>query len=246
MVEADRLTGGQLPLGVGLRDLATLEAFEPGANGVALAWLEAALERAGSRVSGGERGWFPGPASSGRSHLLQAACHARRAAGGRAIYLTPDVIREHPEAVLDGLESCDLVALDDLELLAGREDAELALFGLCNRLQERGGLLLVAASEPPQGCDWHLPDLASRLAQAAVFRLRPLDDEGRLRALLRRSRIRGIDLDGRTARFILTRFPRDPEALFALLDDLDEASLSARRRVTIPFVKALIEARSCA
>jgi DnaA family protein len=244
MVEASRLTGGQLPLGVGLRDLATLEAFEPGANGAALAWLETALSRIGDPTVGGERGWFLGPGSSGRSHLLQAACHARRAAGGRAIYLTPDVIREHPEAVLDGLERCDLVALDDLDLLAGNRDAELALFGLWNRLQGQGGLLLMAASAPPQGCDWTLPDLASRLAQAVVFRLRPLDDEGRLQALLRRSRIRGIDLDERTARFILARFPRDPAALFALLDDLDEASLSARRRVTIPFVKALIEARS--
>ena len=48
---------------------------------------------------------------------------------------------------------------------------------------------------------------------------------------------RGIELDARTVDYILTHHARDAAALFALLDDLDLASLSAQRRVTIPFVR---------
>ncbi|MEE4382382.1 MAG: DnaA regulatory inactivator Hda [Pseudomonadales bacterium] len=233
----------QLPLGVGLRDAATFEAFEPAANGVALGWLRRAVAAAG--VPGlGERGWFWGGAGSGRTHLLQAACHAAVADGASAICLPAAAIAEAPGAVLDGLEQCRVVAIDDAGPLAGEDGCERALFDLCNRLQARGGLLLVAADGAPLAYRWGLPDLASRLAAAAVFRLRPLDDDGRVAALQRRARLRGMTLPGRTARFILARFPRDAEALFALLDELDTASLSAQRPLTVPFVRELLAGRT--
>jgi DnaA family protein len=235
--------GRQIPLGVRLRDAATLGAFEPGENAAALAWLTGVLA-APPAPGAGERGWFWGPATAGRSHLLEGACHACVDAGGAAIYLTPEVVAAAPESVLDGLERCALVAVDDVDALAGDGAAEAALFDLANRTQAAGTVLLLAAGGAPLACDFRLPDLVSRFAAATVFRLRPLDDEGRVRALRRRAARRGIDLDLRTARYVLTRFSRDPRALFALLDDLDVASLSAQRRITVPFVRELLAERS--
>ncbi len=225
----------QLPLGVRLRDSATFAAFEPGSNGTALAWL-----RARCGAAGADRAWLWGAAGSGRTHLLEAACHAAEEAGQRAIYLTPEVVAAAPEAALEGLEYCSLVALDDCGRVAGQRDVEFALFDLCNRLGERGGMLLLAADAPPLTYPWLLADLASRLAAATVFRLHALDDAGKLAALQRRARLRGLELPAATARFILGRADRHPEALFRLLDDLDEASLAAQRRLTIPFVRGLI------
>lgn len=226
--------GAQLPLGVRLRDVATFAAFEPGANGAALAWLQ-------QRIGGAaERGWLWGSEGSGRSHLLQAACHAAVDQGQRAIYLPAQELVTDPAAVLEGLEQCGLVALDDLGELAGNRRAELALFDLCNRLAEQGGLLLAAASSAPLNHAWTLADLASRLAAAAVFRLRPLNDGAKLAALQRRAKLRGLDLPTATARFILSRADRRPEALFELLDELDLASLVAQRRLTVPFVRNLL------
>lgn len=227
----------QLPLGVRLRDAATFAAFEPGANGAALAWLQ-------GRIGGGaDRGWLWGPAGSGRSHLLQAACHAAVGQGLRAIYLPAGELLTDPAAVLEGLEHCRLVALDDLGHVAGHRGAELALFDLCNRLVEHDGLLLAAGSAAPLSHSWSLADLASRLAAAAVFRLRPLDDGAKLAALQRRARLRGLELPTATARFILSRADRRPEALFELLDELDLASLVAQRRLTVPFVRDLLAQR---
>ena len=121
----------------------------------------------------------------------------------------------------------------------------MALFDLCNRLAEQGGLLLAASSAAPMSHAWTLADLASRLAAAAVFRLEPLDDAAKLAALQRRARLRGLELPSATARFILSRADRRPEALFALLDELDVASLVAQRRLTIPFVREML-AQRCA
>lgn len=228
----------QLPLGVRLRDAATFAAFEPGENGAALAWLQAHIG------AGAERGWLWGPAGSGRSHLLQAVCHAAVNRELRAIYLPAEELVTDAPAVLEGLEYCNVVALDDLGELAGNRRAELALFDLCNRLAEQGGLLLAAASAAPLSHDWTLADLASRWAAAAVFRLRPLNDGSKLAALRRRAKLRGLELPMATARFILSRADRSPEALFELLDELDLASLVAQRRLTVPFVRNLLAQRS--
>lgn len=224
----------QLTLGMGLRDEATFEGFEPGANGEALGWLLQQVQR------GGDRGWLWGPVGAGRSHLLQASCHAAVAQGQRAIYLTSELVRHHRDGVLEGLEHCAVVALDDLGELAGERPVELALFDLCNRVAERGGLLLMAADAAPLSYGWTLPDLASRLAAAAVFRLRPLSDDDKLHALQRRAGMRGLELPERTARYILGHCDRNPAALFALLDSLDEASLAAQRKLTVPFVSQLL------
>ena len=45
----------------------------------------------------------------------------------------------------------------------------------------------------------------------------------------------------KVARYILARYPRDLDSLFALLDKLDVASLAEQRRLTIPFLRSLEE-----
>jgi DnaA family protein len=247
MTEPGDARAVQLPLGVRPADAATLDAFEPMADASALTWLRSRLGALADVRGGPERGWFWGAAGSGRSHLLQAACHEVVERGGRAIYLTPEVVAGDPEGALAELERCDAVAVDDVDAFVARSDAELALFDLCNRMvgtAERPTLLLFAAAAAPLACGFRLADLASRLAASTVFRLPGLDDAGRGRALVRRARRRGIELEPRTVDYILARFPRDPHALFTLLDEMDLASLSAQRRVTVPFVRDLLAQRS--
>lgn len=232
----------QLPLGVRLGDAATLDAYEPTTDRTSLDWLRTRVGDVARSRGAAERGWFWGSTGCGRSHLLQGACHAVVEAGGRAIYLSGELLERDPEAALADLERCDAVAVDDVDALVGLRDAEVALFDLCNRMQDRPGpsLLLFAAGSAPLACGFRLADLASRLAAATVFRIQSLDDAGRGRALRRRAARRGIELEPRTVDYILARFPRDTHSLFALLDDLDEASLSAQRRVTVPFVRELL------
>ena len=82
-----------------------------------------------------------------------------------------------------------------------------------------------------------LPDLKSRLTLALVFQLQGLSDEDKLRALQLRASRRGLHLTDEVGRFILTRGSRSMAALFELLDKLDQASLQAQRKLTIPFLK---------
>jgi len=229
------MTPIQLPLGVRLRDDATFANYYPGANAAALGYVE--------RLCEADAGWAEsliylwGGEGVGRSHLLQAACLRFEQRGESAVYLPLAEVVEYGPALLDNLEQCELVCLDDLDAVAGRSDWEEALFHLFNRLRDSGRRLLLAASSSPRELPVQLADLQSRLTLALVFQLQSLSDEDKLRALQLRASRRGLHLSDEVGRFILTRGERSMSALFDLLERLDQASLQAQRKLTIPFLK---------
>ncbi|MCQ4311980.1 DnaA regulatory inactivator Hda [Pseudomonas stutzeri] len=225
----------QLPLGIRLRDDATFANYYPGANAAALGYVE--------RVCSPDAGWADeliylwGNTGVGRSHLLQAACLRVEQRGELAVYLPLSEIAEYGPALLDNLEQSELVCLDDLDAVAGDQVWEEALFHLFNRLRDSGRRLLLAAGASPREIAVQLPDLKSRLSLSLVFQLQELSDEDKLRALQLRASRRGLSLPDDVGRFILTRGARSMSALFELLDRLDQASLQAQRKLTIPFLK---------
>ena len=76
-----------------------------------------------------------------------------------------------------------------------------------------------------------------------MLTLQTLDDAEQIAALQLRATQRGVELPDEVAQFLARRLPRDMTSLCAFLDELDEASLSAQRRLTIPFVRAVLEGR---
>lgn len=220
----------QLALPLALAPHARFATFFEGAN----AQLVAHLKQLDSRVTG-EAVWVWGAPGSGRSHLLQAACADR--AQRRAIYLP---LAEHdglqPE-VLDGLDSLEFVALDDVDCVTASADWNRALFRLFNGLQAEGGALLLAAAGPPAATHFDLQDLASRAAAAVVYQLRPLDDSDRLSALQMHAAARGLELSDAAGQYLLTRVSRDMAGLCRWLETLDAASLAAQRKLTIPLIR---------
>jgi DnaA family protein len=185
---------------------------------------------------------FHGPGGTGKSHLLQAMCGVASARGAAAVYLPLAAMRNYPPSVLAGLEAVALVALDDVDAMAGQTAWEEALFDLYNRLRDAGVRLVTAAAQPPESLGLALPDLVSRLQAGVLYGLRPLSDADRLTALQRRAARRGLALPDASARYLVERFPRDTAGLFERLDLLDEASLRSRRRLTIPFIREVLGA----
>ncbi len=222
----------QLPLGVGRRDNATFANFYPGPNATLVGWLKRQFD-----IEGEPFLYVWGAPGTGRTHLLQAACHAATARDRRALYLPLKELGHFPPLILEEIERLDLVAIDDLDRVVGRERWEEALFHAFNRLRDAGKQLVVAAESPPRQLPAVLPDLRSRLSWGMTFHVQGLDDSDRLAALQLRAKERGVELSDDVARYILHRGPRRLVDLFALLERLDVASLSAQRKLTIPFVK---------
>lgn len=224
---------GQLALPLRLDDHAVFDSFLATGNETLVSLL---LSLADGSTAGGC--WIWGPAAVGKTHLLQAVC-AR--AGDRAVYVPLRLFADHGPDALDGLASRELVCLDDLDTVAGDSAWELALFNLFNAVAAADGELIVAARMTPRECPIVLPDLASRMSQLPVYGVRSLDEGERASALKLRASHRGLELPDDTARYLLSRSRRDMASLYSLLDTLDREALRAQRRLTVPFVRQVLE-----
>jgi len=219
----------QLPLGVRLRADAVFESFWPGPNGEIVAAL---------KLPGASPLWLWGPHGAGKTHLLQAVCAS---AGEGAAYFPLDRSLALPPDALAGFARNRVLCVDDVDAVAGDAAWERTLFGLFNEAAELRTRLIFAAAVPPRQAKWSLEDWRSRAAACVVYQLRELGDEDRIEALRLRAAQRGLQLPYETSEYLLKRMPRDLRSLFEILDELDEASLVAQRRLTIPFIRDALE-----
>ncbi len=221
----------QLALRVGLRDGITFDNFLPDGNEPLLHQLREGQE---------PFIYLWGGPGSGKSHLLHALCQAANQNGITAVHLGLSEHRLLDVAMLDGLEHYAVVTIDDIDAIGGEQQWEEALFHLYNRIRDSGTRLVVTATNPPGSAGFHLPDLISRLGGGPVYQLHPLDDNGKTAALQLRARRRGMELPDDVAAYLLKHSTRDLRGLFALLDEFDQATLTAKRRLTLPFVRELL------
>jgi DnaA family protein len=155
-----------------------------------------------------------GTGGSGKSHLLQACA---------------DLAKEH------GIE---LVTADDVQK---RDDvSQIDLFNTYNRLRESGGVLIASGEAAPMQMGLR-DDLATRLSWGLVYQLHPLSDEEKAQALIAHAAERGMKLPDEVLDYCLRHLRRDLRTLMATLDALDKWSLTAKRPVTLPLLRQLLQ-----
>jgi DnaA family protein len=189
------------------------------------------------RLGAIEQLYIWGEAGSGRSLLLQSFC----AEVADAILLPMRQVVFMPPELLEGLESNAFVVLDDIDAIVGWPAWEEALFNLYNRLRASGGRLLVSATLAPQALKLGLPDLSSRLASMAVYRLPAPDDALREQFLQQAIEQRSWTLEPEVSRYLLERGPRRLGSFLQLIDRVDAAALREQRALTVPLIRSVLE-----
>lgn len=186
-------------------------------------------------------GFIWGAEGAGKTHLLQAVCRDQQDRGAlQALYLPMRKIRVFGPEVFGSLHHMDLICLDDLQVVTGDAVWEEALFEFFNRSRDNGVRLLVTANQSPRGLAFALADLASRMSWGVIYQLHELNDEDKLAALDQRARDKHMPMDADVLRYIFNRHPRDLQSLLAVLETLDTLSLAEKRRLTLPFVRKVM------
>ncbi|MBV1872622.1 MAG: DnaA regulatory inactivator Hda [Gammaproteobacteria bacterium] len=223
-------------LSVFLRDEYSFDNFYSGANSPVVHGVK--------RWANEDGNWFIylcGQPGSGRSHLLQAACREREAHHQKAIYLPfSELVCLSPD-MLVGLEEVGFVCVDDVDAIAGNRAWEEALFHLYNRLLDSGGRLLVAGNAQPSEIDFGIADLQSRLNSAVRYSLQSADDDEKKLLLKLRAQNRGFVLGDEVLQYIIGRANRETSALIEVLEQIDKSSLESKRKVTVPFVRSVMQ-----
>ena len=226
----------QLPLQFEFRANQTFEDFFPGNH------LEVLNHLQNASVGLGERQVFIwGLSGLGKSHLLQACCHRAQNAGLSSFYFSLSALELPDPELLTGLEMFDVVCFDNMEQIAGNTAWEEAFFNFFNRHRDQDHSLIMSANCAPNQIAIQLPDLKTRLNWGLTLKLQPLSDTDKIKALIFKADKMGFQISTQVGHFLLTHYERDLPSLWLLLTKLDQASLAAKRKLTIPFLKQILK-----
>ena len=100
-----------------------------------------------------------GSANTGKTHLLHAVCHHANHVGNSVLYLPCDELLVSSTDVLEGFQAISTVCLDGIDLFAGHQAWEYALFDFINRMRAQGTKLLLTANKNPGQQIFDLADL---------------------------------------------------------------------------------------
>ena len=225
----------QLPLPLSPSVLPTCDNFFAGENTLALAMVQRLAE-----TPDASQLYFWGMPQSGKTHLLLAAHNEFIALGLRSFYVSLKEQSLSPD-LLESLDGYSLLAIDDIDAVAGNKDWELALFNLINFSREQSGKILFSASAAPVSAGWQLADLTSRLGWGPVIKIVTLSDADMREAFLLAVNDKGLQMPDETVDYLLKRHSRDLGSLLQTVALLDRESLAAgRARITIPFLKSCL------
>ena len=222
----------QIPLDVSLSEYMTFETFYLGPNKSVVDSL---------RDEKNQLIWLAGLEGFGKTHLLHAFLNSHEHEYKKVLYLPMSESQDFTPDILDNLAQYDLVAIDDIENIIGDMTWEEQLLKFYEDLYSTSNKILITANDTPKGLDFLLPDLSSRFNLALIERLRPMNEDEMIKAILIHSKARGFDLPEDSAKYLINRAPRDVSVLVDMIKLLDYESLSMQRKLTIPFIKTVLD-----
>jgi len=149
----------------------------------------------------------------GKTHLMQAIGHRRlsRAPGQKVLYLTSEafvnevvlgVRFNRMESVRQRFRAADLLLLDDVQFVVGKEASENELFHTFNALYEDGKQIVFSSDVPPRDIPGLTERLKSRFEGGLPVDIQPPDVETKVAILRQKSEAQNVELDDATAFFL--------------------------------------------
>ena len=229
-----------MPLKIGLRDDACFETFvtEQESQALALNGLQAALKQ-----ENGNAFYLYGDSGVGKTHLLQASCRFITEQDRASVYLPfTDLSLPLIPDVLIGLEQMPLVCLDDMDGIIGQESWELALANLITKSSVQGHTVILTGSLPISEWSIKTTDLAKALMMVLPIQMDAIIEKEEVIIALQRHSLRlGFELPSDVGNYLVKQFSSDLQELLAVLKLLEQASLVEKRRLTLPFVKQVLQ-----
>jgi len=200
-------------------------------------------------------GVFVGPPGSGKSHLATGLVGLwRQRFGPRSAVYVPavDFAREWTDAIeAQATEEfhgryrrCELVAIDDVEVLASKPAAQQELLHTIDAVAASGGRIVLTCTKPPGRIAGLLPALESRMAGGLLVPLALPSPATRLAAVGRFAQARGIDLPGEAAVLLADGLPGPLSALWAAVLHLEVSARLDRGKIAEASVRKYLAERS--
>lgn len=144
----------------------------------------------------------------GKTHLLHAIAASAAQRGLHALYVSTEhftndfirAIRERKtEQFRDRYRSADILLLDDIQFLAGKEQTQEGFFHTFNDLHNAGRQIVVACDTPPRDVAGLESRLQSRFEWGLIADIQPPDLETRQAIVMEKAAAQGVTLSDSTA-----------------------------------------------
>ena len=182
-----------------------------------------------------------GSEGTGKTHLLHAICHTAHSNDQRVMYVPLAESLSYEAEFIRGLHLLDIVCIDDIHLLTGKSEWEVALFHLINQTRMSNSTLIISSENSPAENIFELQDLNSRSVWGPVYKLPKIRDDELGDVINLHAKSNGLIVSDEVKNFLLSRCQRELPKLVQALEKLSHSSLQEQRKLTIPFVKRVLE-----
>ena len=173
--------------------------------------------------------------SSGKTHL----CLAVNNLINKSIFI---LNRNNIESIdFQDILKYDSLIIDDIDFLISNNIHEENIFVLINEFILMKKSMIVTSTEKLNNINFTIPDLASRLKWDQILEIPELNNSDKIKVLQKNAHERGWDLTPKVCDYIMNHYKRDLYFLCNCIKFIDETSLSLKKKITIPFIKKIIE-----
>jgi chromosomal replication initiator protein len=187
----------------------------------------------------------------GKTHLLQAICQQvlERAGDRRILYLSCDsFINQFITAIENGdmntfryrYRHVDLLVIDDIHFLAGRDRTQEEFFHTFNTLYQGHKQIILSADCPPS----EIPELEERLVSrfnwGLVARIEKPCYETRVAILQKKARLRGLSLADDVVCYVAAKVENNTRELEGAITKIQGMSMLQEGRIDIELAKAAL------
>ena len=176
-----------------------------------------------------------GLSGNGKTHVLQGAVLKSLANDNNAVFI--DCSDSIPDHLVEFMDQIRLISFDNVHLI-GEKNEEI-FFDLFNRARQSEVTILVSGDSLPADLEV-MKDIKTRLSLAAVFKLQELNNEQTMNVVDKQMSDRNLSVDSKVYEYLFKNYSRDLKLLLSTMDDLDKASLQAKKPISIPFVKSYL------
>ena len=188
----------------------------------------------------------------GKTHLLHAIGHyiANNQPGMSATYVsvetfTTEFIHALREGVIrsfkDRYRSTDVLLIDDIQSLAGKEETQEEFFHTFNALHESGKQIVISCDRPPKALQTLEDRLRSRFEWGLITDIQPPDLETRIAILSKRAQTDGYQIhDPDTLAFIASRVSTNVRSLEGALIRVVAHSSIADRPINVELAREVL------
>ncbi|NDJ62173.1 MAG: chromosomal replication initiator protein DnaA [Chloroflexi bacterium] len=185
----------------------------------------------------------------GKTHLLQAIAHECQARGQHVIYIPSEVftndlvdaIRHRTTAMFrDRYRSVDVLLIDDIQFMAGKESTQEEFFHTFNALYTFNKQVVLASDRPPSELVTLEDRLRSRFEGGLVMDIQPPGVETRCAILETWAEERGLTLPPRVAELVAGRTDSNVRELAGVFNQLVAALQLMRGPLTVAVAEDIL------